>query len=69
MINGRNLFDQTRVSYITAYDNIRKIALGQKEDYTTGCLLHYTYFFKKHKFITIDLYKQKVVDANPKAMQ
>ena len=26
------------------YDNIRKIAAGQGDDYTTSCLLHYPYF-------------------------
>ena len=25
-------------------ENIRKIATGQRDDYTTGCLLNYTYF-------------------------
>ena len=29
------------------YENIRKIATGQEDDYTTGCLLDYTYF-KNH---------------------
>ena len=27
-------------------DNIRKIATGQGDDYTTGCLLDYDYFKK-----------------------
>ena len=26
------------------YDNIQKIATGQGDDYTTGCLLDYNYF-------------------------
>ena len=29
---------------LTTYDNIRKIAIGQGDDYTTGCLLDYNYF-------------------------
>ena len=28
------------------YDNIRKIAAGQGDDYTTSCLLHYPYLKK-----------------------
>ena len=28
------------------YENIRKIAIGQGDDYTTGYLLDYTYFKK-----------------------
>ena len=47
MIDGRNFFDQACESYINAYDNMWNIALGQEEDYTTNCLLQYTYFFKK----------------------
>ena len=26
------------------YENIRKIATGQGDDYTAGCLLNYAYF-------------------------
>ena len=47
---------------------IRKITIGQGDDYTSGCLLDYTYF-KKYKMIAIDLSKQQVLDANPKAIQ
>ena len=28
------------------YDNIRKIATGYGDDYTTGCLLDYPYFIE-----------------------
>ena len=40
------------------YDNIQKIATGQGDDYTTGCLLNYNYFnnFNNYyKMIAIDL--------------
>ena len=50
------------------YENIRKITLGQRDDYTTGCLLDYTYF-KKYKMIPIYLSKQQALDADPKAIQ
>ena len=51
------------------YENIRKITIGQGDDYTTGCLLDYTYFKKYYKVIAIDLSKQQVLGANPKAIQ
>ena len=40
------------------YDNIRKIATGQTDDYLTRCLLDYYYFKKHYKMIGIDLSKQ-----------
>ena len=51
------------------YENIRKIATGQGDDYTTGCLLDYIYFKKYYKMIKIDISKQQALDANPKAIQ
>ena len=46
-----------------------KNAIGQVDDYTAGCLLDYTYFKKYYKMIAIDLSKQQVLDAAPKAIQ
>ena len=40
-IDGRNFFDQPMNNDIKTYENIRKIATGQGDDYTTGCLLDY----------------------------
>ena len=37
--DGRNFFDQPVRNNLITYDNIRKIATGQGDDYTTGCLL------------------------------
>ena len=52
------------------YDNIRKIATGQGDDYkTTGCLLDYPYFRKYYKLITIDLSKEQKLNLDPKAIQ
>ena len=39
------------------YDKIQKIATGQGDDYTTGCLLHYIYFKGLYKLLVIDLSK------------
>ena len=49
MIDGKNFFDQPINSMIKTYENIRKITIDQGDDYTTGCLLDYTYFEKYHK--------------------
>ena len=43
MIDGRNIFDQPIKNDLKTY-NIRKITTGQGYDYTTGCLLDYSYF-------------------------
>ena len=44
MINGENFFDQPIKNKKVTYENIRKIATGQGDDYTTSCLLDYPYF-------------------------
>ena len=44
MINGENYFNQLIKHNKGTYENIRKIATGQGDDYTTGCLLDYPYF-------------------------
>ena len=43
MIDGKNFFDQPVKNVKVTYENIRKIAVGQGDHYTTGCLLDYTY--------------------------
>ena len=69
MINGGNLFDQPIKNNKVTYENIRKIATGQGDDYTTGCLLDYSYFMDTYKIIEVDLSKQQVLDADPRAIQ
>ena len=69
MINGENLFDQLIKNNKLTYENIRKIATGQGDDYTTGCLLDYTYFTNTYKMIAVDLRKQETLDADPTAIQ
>ena len=49
--------------------NIRKTAIGQGDDYTTGCLLDYPYFKDHYKRIAIDLSKQQELDADRRAIQ
>ena len=69
MIDGRNVFDQPINSTTKTYENIRKIAIGQGDDHTTGCLLDYSYFKDHYKMIAIDLSKQQALDADPRAIQ
>ena len=69
MINGENFFDQPIKNKKTTYENIRKIATGQGGDYTTGCLLDYSYFMNTYKMIAVDLSKQQALDADPRAIQ
>ena len=54
---------------IKTYKNIRKIATGQRGDYTTGCLFDYSYFKDHYKMIAIDLSKQQALDVDPRAIQ
>ena len=69
MIDGKNFFDQPINNMIKTYENIRKMTIGQGHDYTTGCLLDYTYFKKYYIKIGKDLSKQQALDADPKAIQ
>ena len=68
MIDGKNVFDQSVKNDKVTYENIRKIATGQGDNYTTGYLLDFIYFKNYCKMIAVDLSKQQVPDANPKAI-
>ena len=65
----KDVFDQLVKNDKVTYENIRKIATGQRGDYTTGSLLRYIYFKIYCKMITVDLSKQQALDAGPKAIQ
>ena len=69
MIDGKNFFDQPVKNNKITYNNIRKIATGQGDDYATGCLLDYVYFKNYCKMIVIDLSKQQALDADHKPIQ
>ena len=69
MIGGKSFFDQPIKNCKITYENIRKIATGQADNYTTGCLLDYSYFKNHYKIIAIDLSKQQALDADPRAIQ
>ena len=63
MINGENFFDQPIKNNKVTHESIRKITAGQGDDYTTGCLLDYTYFKDSYKMIAIES-KQQTLDAD-----
>ena len=69
VIDRRNFFDQPIKNDLKTYDNVRKIATSQGDDYTTGCSLDYPYFKKYYELIATDLSKQQKLDADPKAIQ
>ena len=69
MTDGKNFFDQPINSMTKTYEDIRKVAAGQRDDYTAGCLLDYPYFKGHYKMIAIDLSKQQPLDADPRATQ
>ena len=69
MIDEKNFLDQTVKNDKVTYENIRKIATGQGDDYTTGCLLDYIYFKNYYKMIVVDLSKQQALDADRKVIQ
>ena len=68
-IDGRNFYDRTINDSIKQYDEVRKISTGQGGDYTTGCLLHFSYFEKNYRIIAVDLSKQQASYADSRAIQ
>ena len=60
-IDGKNNFDQPINNAPKTYENIRKTATGQEDDYP--------YFKENYKMIAIDLSKQQALDADPRAIQ
>ena len=56
-IDGRNFYDQPINDLIKQYDEVRKVSTGQGDDYTTGCLLDFSYFEKTYRLTAADLSK------------
>ena len=69
MINAENFFNQPIKNNKVTYENIKKIATGQGDDDTIGCLLDYSYFKDIYKMIAVDLSKEQALDADPRAIQ
>ena len=68
-IDGRNFYNQPINDLIKQYEEVRKISIGKGDDYTTDCLLDYTYFKDNYKLIAVDLSKQKALDADSRGIQ
>ena len=69
IIDGRNFYDNPIESDIEKYRELKKVMIGKGEDYTTGSLLDFNYFNKHYKLVAVDLFKQKELDADPRAIQ
>ena len=69
LIDGRKFYNQSVNSQIKKYDDIRKIATGQGDDYTRECLLNYLCFRDHYQLIVVDLSKQKELNAEPRTIQ
>ena len=69
MIDGRNFYGQPINNLIKQYDEVRKVSTVHGDDCNTGSLLDYVYFKDNYRLIAVDLSKQKVLDADPKAIQ
>ena len=48
IIDGQNIFDHPGKNDLRTDDKIQKIKTGQGDDYTTGCLLEFFFFFSKN---------------------
>ena len=64
MIDAQTFFDQPVKNDSRTYDNIRKNAIGQGDDYTTDCLLDYNYFKYYYKMIAVGFNEQQTLDAD-----
>ena len=69
LIYGRNVYDQPINDLIKQYNKIRKTATGQRDGYTTGCLVDYQYFKDHYQLTAVDLSKQKELFSDSRAIQ
>ena len=69
IIDGKIFYDNPIESDIEKYRELKKVMIGKGEGYTTGSLLEFNYFDKHYKLVAVDLSKQKVLDADPRAIQ
>ena len=53
MTDGKKIYQPINNNFKT-YENITKIAAGQGDDHTTGCLLDYIYFKKYYKMNAVN---------------
>ena len=63
IMNGKRFHGEVFHSDIKQYEEIKKLTTGQGEDYTSGCLVDYDYIKNHYRLITVDLSRQKELDA------
>ena len=63
------MYNQRVNDSVKKYDEIRKCATDQGNDYTTDCLLDYSYFKNNYHIIHIDTCKLNSLDADPMTTQ
>ena len=68
-INRQIFLDQAVRNNLRTYNSIEKFGIGLVDDCTICCFLDYSYSKYYLKVIAIDLSKQKVFDALPKAIE
>ena len=69
IFNGRNFYANPIEDDIEKYRELKKVMIEKGEDYTRGSLLDFNYFDKHYKLVALDLFKQKELDADPRAIQ
>ena len=69
LIDGRNFYDQPINDQIKSMMKLERLQQKKGDNHTTGCLLDYKCFKDHYQLITVDLSKQKELDADPEAIQ
>ena len=69
IVKGKNFYDQPIDSDMKRYKELRKLTVGQGEDYTTACLFEYDYIKNHYRLNVVDLRRQKELNADPKVIR
>ena len=70
MIDGKNVFINQKIAILRHMKILEKLILVKEmTTQPTGRFLDYSYFKGYYKMIAIDLSKQQVLDADPRAIQ
>ena len=68
-IGGKNFYDRSINDKFRKFNELRKVCIGNGDDYSTGSLLDFKYFSDYYKIIAIDLSRQKILGAVRRANQ
>ena len=64
----KNLYNQAIDSNIKQYEEIKKFATGQGEDYTTVRLLNFDYIKNHYRLLALGLSTQRQLNVDPKGI-